>query len=106
MNIERAWGRAGSIFTRWCGNGRKGRSRVRRGLRRAAMCPVCLMSVAPMAAGVTSSGGLTALVVRSFRPGKRMGTFRFKEKKQRRNDNGYFGYEQDGKSESDNAGAV
>jgi hypothetical protein len=64
------------------------------------------MSAAPMAAGVTSSGGLTALVVRSFRPGKSMGTFRFKEKKRRRNDNGNFSYEQDRKSESDFASAM
>src|SRR6202166_3145836 len=90
---------------RWCGNGRKVRSRVRRGLRRTVMCPVCLMSVAAMAAGVTSSGGLTALVVRSFRPRKSSELFRHKNKK-RRNDNGYFRYEQDGKSESDVEGAV
>src|SRR6202140_2198325 len=106
MNIERAWGRAGSIFTKWCGNGRKGRSRVRRGLRRAAMCPVCLMSVAAMAAGVTSSGGLTALVVRGFRSGSSTEKFRAKKEKQRRNDNGNFSYEQDRKSEGDVASAV
>jgi len=70
------------------------------------MCPVCLMNVVAMAAGVTSSVGLTALVVRSIRPGKSMGAFRFKENKRRRNDNGNFSFEQDRKSESDIASAM
>jgi hypothetical protein len=64
------------------------------------------MSVAAMAAGVTSSGGLTALVVRGFRSGNNMENFRSKKKQQRRNDNGNFSYEQDRKSEGDVASAV
>jgi len=70
------------------------------------MCPVCLMSVAAMAAGVTSSGGLTALVVRGFRPGNKTGSFDCKSETKRRMDNGNSSYEQDRKSESDVAGAV
>ncbi len=53
------------------------------------MCPVCLMSVAAMAAGVTSSGGLTALVVRSFRPGNNTGNVGHKDERKGRSDNGY-----------------
>jgi hypothetical protein len=64
------------------------------------------MSAAAMAAGVTSSGGLTALVVRSFGPGNIARKFRHKYEKKRRNDNGNFSYEQDRKSESDIASAM
>jgi hypothetical protein len=70
------------------------------------MCPVCLMSVAAMAAGVTSSGGLTALVVRSFWSGNIKGSFIHENEKKRRRDNGNFSYEHEAKSESDVAGAV
>ena len=70
------------------------------------MCPVCLMSVAAMAAGVTSSGGLTALVVRGFRSGNSLGNLRYKNEKKRRSDNGNSNYEHEGKSESDVAGAM
>jgi hypothetical protein len=63
------------------------------------------MSVAAMAAGVTSSGGLTALVVRSFRS-ENKGSFIRENEKKRRRDNGNFSYEQDRKSESDVAGAM
>jgi len=70
------------------------------------MCPVCLMSVAAMAAGVTSSGGLTALVVRGLRSGINKGSFIHKNEKKGRSDNGNFSYEQDRKSESDVAGAM
>jgi hypothetical protein len=45
------------------------------------MCPVCLMSVAARAAGVTSSGGLTALVMRGIRSGNGTGDFRHKNEK-------------------------
>ena len=70
------------------------------------MCPVCLMSVVAMAAGVTSSGGLTALVVRGFRSGTSTGDVRHKNEKKRRSDNGYVGYEQERKSEGDVASAM
>jgi hypothetical protein len=64
------------------------------------------MSVAAMAAGVTSSGGLTALVVRSFRPGSNKGSFHHENEKKRRRDNANCSYEHEAKSESDVAGAV
>ncbi len=32
------------------------------------MCPVCLSTVAMIAAGASSTGGLTALVMRTLRP--------------------------------------
>jgi hypothetical protein len=64
------------------------------------------MRVAAMAAGVMSSGGMTALVVRSFRSGNSTRKFRHKNENKRRSDNGYLSNEQDRKSESNVASAM
>jgi hypothetical protein len=64
------------------------------------------MSVAAVAAGVTSSEGLTALVMRGIRSGNGTGDFRHKSEKKRRRDNGYIRYEQERKSEGDVSSAM
>jgi hypothetical protein len=56
------------------------------------MCPMCLISVAAMAAGVTSSGGLTTLV-RGLRPGNKTGSLDYKSEAKRRMDNGNRSYQ-------------
>ena len=70
------------------------------------MCPVCIASTEVMVAGVTSSGGLTALAVKFLQLGNVVTILKTRKNQKERNDDGYFGYEQDRKSESDDAGAM
>jgi hypothetical protein len=67
---------------------------------------MCITSTAVMVAGVTSSGGLTALAVKYLQVGNVVAIFKNKKKPREEKYNGYVGYEQDAKSESDVAGAV
>jgi hypothetical protein len=61
------------------------------------MCPVCIASTAVMVAGVTSSGGLTALAMKFLRAGNVVALLRARKDQKRRNDNGDISYEQDRK---------
>jgi hypothetical protein len=67
---------------------------------------MCIASTAVMVAGVTSSGGLTALAVKYLQLGNVVTVFKNKKKPAKENDNGNFSYEQDRKSESDITSAV
>jgi hypothetical protein len=65
-----------------------------------------MTSTAVMVAGVTSSGGLTALAVKFLQLGNVVAFSKKRKSQKRRNDNGDFGYQQGRKSESDDTGAM
>jgi hypothetical protein len=65
-----------------------------------------MTSTAVMVAGVTWSGGLTALAVKFLQLGNVVAISKTRKNERRRNDNGDFGYQQDQKSESDDTGAM
>jgi hypothetical protein len=67
---------------------------------------MCIASTAVMVAGVTSSGGLTALAVKYLQLGNVVTVFKNKKKPAKENDHGNLSYKQDRKSEGDITSAV